>query len=181
MVCHHNILFGSVLKGDIGYKCTMEMKTVHPGYVHHRGMLSVGLVESAHYHYLGEHMHSGLNNRCLFAFNGHYDGDGNRYEYDEDFVHRNHTKYHEIFDIEHSTLSITNMSTFHITESFVFEVIVGFTQLRVLCSECKDECFVSVYISKLSIFIHSKCLQSTLGFERSDGRRLLILPIIENL
>ena len=85
---HHNALFGSVLTGDIEYRCTVQMSISKYSENGKREMLSVGLVEPDFYEYTGQHMHSGKKGRCVFMHNRYYDCNGQQREYDPAFQYR---------------------------------------------------------------------------------------------
>ena len=84
MGCHHNILFGSILTGDIEYKC--KIRTSSWGWSQKAvAQFGIGLVEPGYYDYLERNMHTGKDQRCVFNNKEYYDCDGKRYEYAPNF------------------------------------------------------------------------------------------------
>lgn len=124
---HNNALFGSVLTGDIEYRCKVVMRNLTR---RNRELLSVGLVEPDFYEYAGQHMHKGKG-RCVFMYNRYYDCKGEEKQYDSEFEYRLRNTY--------ITLLITvNMKdrNFSITDTHGHtETIHDIPDERVLCFE----------------------------------------------
>eukprot|EP01083_Nonionella_stella_P163476 538175_1 len=135
MGCHHNIMFGSSLTGDICYKCDVKLvsgydspyqreREVRKG----RDAISVGLVEESYYEYLEQHMHKG-NGRCVFRQAEYFDCKGQKKAYDNpDF-----SAFHGKINFE---ISI-NMKqfTFTITSDGMSQTITNIPDRRVICFE----------------------------------------------
>eukprot|EP01084_Bolivina_argentea_P073365 133140_1 len=115
MCCYHNILFGSVLNGDIEFKCKVEMQEFSGrsgyGFSQKKDILSIGLVEPDYHEYLNQNMHTGKNNRCVFKHNRYYDCKGNIKQYSKFFYSISNIKFElgVSVNMKQHTFSITDM------------------------------------------------------------------------
>ena len=115
MGCYHNILFGSVLTGDIEYKCKASAFK----------QMGVGLVEPTYYEYLDQNMHTGKNKRCVFNNKGYYDCNGEHHTYCDNF---NFRKLEISINMKEHTFMITDYLG-------NVAVITGIPDERVICFE----------------------------------------------
>ena len=184
MGTYHNILFGSILTGDIEFKCKAKYSQAY-GWSD-KGGISVGLVEPHYYQYIDANMHTGKYQRCVFKPGQfYYDCDGIKHEYfdenqklwhiDDNFYNiKSFAELEICVNMKFHTFSVTN------SEGDI-AIIKDIPNERVLCFE--------MWPAQASILITEQSLQWVHGneqkmeYEDSDDKpecAICLKPLTEN-